>query len=217
MAHVLSVNIGRRSAPLGKSTPTGIGKQPVDSAYVRAPGSKHEGLGSGVVDDFIGDREHHGGDFQAIYAFAREELDHWEQRLARPLADGWFGENLTTAGLDVDAAILGEEWHIGEDLILRVTAPRIPCVTFATRMGVPGWLRTFTEHGRTGAYLSVVRSGTVATGDPIRVTDRPTHGIDVVTLFRAVMGDRALAAEVLAADCLADPAEIAGLQRVAGR
>ena len=115
---------------------TGIHKRAVEVATLRAPGPKRGGLGSGLVGDFIGEVRHHGGDPQAVYAFAREELDVWERRLDLTLPNGSFGENLTTVGLDVDGSLIGERWAVGDEVVLEVTGPRIPCATFAARMGI---------------------------------------------------------------------------------
>ncbi|HEX8780093.1 MAG TPA: MOSC domain-containing protein, partial [Nocardioides sp.] len=106
--------------------------------------------------------------------------------------------NLTTVGLDVDDAVTGERWRVGTAL-LEVTGPRVPCATFASRMGEPGWVRRFSDHGRTGSYLAVVEAGVVEPGDPVEVESRPDHGVTVPMLFRAGMGDRALAREILGA------------------
>jgi MOSC domain-containing protein YiiM len=212
MARIQSLNIGRSQPnPVKKSIPTGIGKQPVEAAELRAPGPKKGGLGSGVVGDFIGDQRHHGGDHQAVYAYAREELDAWQERLGRELPDGIFGENLTTVGLDVDAALVGERWRVGDQVVLEVAGPRIPCSTFAVRMGEKGWVRRFTEVGNTGAYLSVVVPGPVRRGDAVEVLSRPDHGIDVRVAFRAFTGDLDAAARVLAAQVL-NPVDHADLQ-----
>jgi MOSC domain-containing protein YiiM len=201
-ARVATVNVGSSEANAAKRVGvTGIHKQPVDAAVLRAPGPKHAGLGSGVVGDFIGDIRHHGGDRQAVYAFAREELEYWEQRLGVSLANGSIGENLTTADLDVDTALIGDRWRVGNEVVLEVTGPRIPCATFAARMGVPGWLRTFSEVGRSGAYLAVVTGGTVRPGDPIEVVHRPDHDVDVPTTFRAVLGDLDAAEHVVRVGC----------------
>lgn len=201
-AHVATVNVGG-SAPNGAKRVgvTGIHKRPVDSAELRAPGPKSGGLGSGVVGDFIGDRRSHGGDRQAVYAFAREELDYWETRLGVSLANGSIGENLTTTGIDVDAALIGDRWRIGDEVLVEVTGPRIPCATFAARMGVPGWLRTFSEVGRSGAYLAVVAGGTVRPGDRVDVVSRSDHDVDVPTTFRAYMGDLDAAEHVVRVGC----------------
>lgn len=201
--HVRSVNVGRREPNPAKAVGvTGHGKQPVASAELQAPGPKHGGLGSGLVGDFIGDVRSHGGDRQAVYAVAREELDWWEERLGRPLPDGAFGENLTTEGIDVDAGRVGDRWAVGDSVVLEVTGPRIPCVTFAHRMGEPGWLKTFTAVGRTGAYLAVVEGGTVRPGDAVTVVERAGHDIGLVETFRAFMGDPDAAEAVLAAGLL---------------
>src|SRR5688572_9789368 len=178
-AHVDSVNLGTREPNPAKTVGvTGIRKRPVDAATLRAPGPKRGGLGSGLVDDFIGDVRHHDGDLQAVYAFAREELDFWAGRLGVELANGSFGENLTTLGLDVDASLVGDRWAVGDEVVLEVTGPRIPCATFAARMGIRGWVRTFAAEARSGAYLAVVTGGEVRPGDEVRVVARPGHDVD---------------------------------------
>lgn len=199
MPHVGSVNLARELAPQPRGKDTGIGKRPVAGPVeVRAPGPKRGGLGSGLVGDRIGNARHHGGDDQAVYAFAREVLDHWQDVLGRDLPDGAFGENLTTAGVDVDAAVLGERWRVGE-VVLQVTGPRIPCQTFRQAMQVPGWLRRFTEDARSGAYLRVITAGTITAGDPIELVHRPAHGVTVPDAFRALLVDHSLRPGLLAA------------------
>jgi MOSC domain-containing protein YiiM len=202
-ASLLSLNVGRptSNAAQGEAPRTGIIKTPVESAVLRAPGPKHGGLGSGVEGDFLGDTHHHGGDTQAVYAFAREELDWWGERLGRDLPDGMFGENLTTVGLEVDTAEVGERWRVGETL-LEVCGPRIPCATFAKHMAERAWVRRFAERGLTGAYLAVVEPGAIGPGDPVEVVHRPGHGLRLPAYFRALMGDRDLAATFLASGLL---------------
>ncbi|GAB3256645.1 MOSC domain-containing protein [Nocardioides dilutus] len=205
-ARVLTVNLASSAEPnpakgVGR---TGHGKAPVESAVLRAPGPKRGGRGSGLVGDVISDLQHHGGDRQAVYAYAREELDAWETRLGRELSNGTFGENLTTSGLDVDGALIGERWRVGDEVVLAVCGPRVPCVTFAYRMRLPGWLKTFTEVGRSGAYLSIEAGGTVRPGDAIQVLSRPEHSVDVALTFRAFMGDLDAARAAIAGKCLPD-------------
>ena len=146
---------------------TGIDKRPMNEAVaVRAPGPMRGGLGSGIVGDVIGNRKLHGGDDQAVYAYAREDLDTWAAHLDRELTNGMFGENLTTTGVDVTGAVIGERWRVGTDgVLLEVTSPRTPCKTFATRLGVDGWIKTFARGGTPGAYLRVIEPGTVSGGD----------------------------------------------------
>ncbi len=187
---------------------TGIGKRPVGGpVLLRDPGDRRAGLGSGVDGDVIGDRKHHGGRDQAVYAVAREELDHWAEVLGRELGDGAFGENLTTEALDVDAAIVGELWRVG-GAVLQVTAPRIPCQTFARAMpGVPRWVKRYAARGRTGAYLRVLQPGAVQPGDPVEVVDRPAHGITVPDMFRIVTTERHRLLELAAIEDLCTMAQ----------
>ncbi|MGE9781538.1 MOSC domain-containing protein [Janibacter sp. G368] len=206
LPRVLSVNIGRpmlQRVPKGR--PTGIGKQPVDVITVADPGPKRveDGAGvSGVEGDHIGDGRHHGGSDQAVYAFAREELDAWAAALGRELPDGMFGENLTTSGLDVDASEIGDVWHVGS-AVLEVRGPRVPCATFAERMGERGWVKRFAAHGRSGAYLQVVQPGEIRPDDSITVTPSGS-GLDVPTLLRAFLGDRAAARLAIDSGALAE-------------
>ena len=207
MSSVLSVNLARvRPNPdtreaegLGVQEMTGIEKvQTSEPVLVRAPGSRNAGLGSGLVGDVVCDRLNHGGDTQAVYAYAREDLDYWESVLGRTLPGGVFGENLTTTGVDVNGAVVGERWRIG-DLELQVTTPRIPCGTFRAWIAETGWLRTFTVAARPGTYLSVVSPGQVRAGDPVSVVHRPAHGVTVAQLFRAITREPDLVPSILAA------------------
>jgi len=191
---VRAVNIGQLAPGSPKGGSTAIVKRPTERpVFVSAPGPlKGE---SGLEGDSVGDKEHHGGDDQAVYAFAREDLDRWEAELGVELPDGAFGENLTIVGVDPNEAQIGERWRVGPDILVEVTSPRIPCKTFAARMGVVGWARRFTEAGRPGAYLRVVQAGFVRAGDSISVVRRPAHGVTVsmalfaFTIKPQILGD----------------------------
>jgi len=206
VARLDSVNIGRpRPNPYKETGSTGIGKQPTfEPVEVRAPGPKTIGLGSGLVGDFIGDGKHHGGNDQAVYAFQREDLDVWERRLGRELPNGFFGENLTTLDLEINQALIGECWRVGEKVVLQVTAPRIPCATFRGWMGEKGWAKIFTAAGRPGAYLSVITPGPIRGGDPIEVIQRPDHDVSIGLVFRATTTERSLLPRLLAAAAYLD-------------
>lgn len=203
MAHVLSVNVGApKPNPHKDVGTTGIDKLPVtEPVDVRAPGPKRGGQGSGMVGDFIGDRQNHGGDDQAVYAYAREDLDHWQRVLGRELRPGSFGENLTTVGVDVNGARIGERWRIGSTL-LEVSVPRIPCSTFAGWLAERGWIKTFTRGALPGAYLRVVTPGQVRAGDEVVVLDRPDHDVTIALTFRALTLEPELLPKLLAADAL---------------
>ncbi|MCG5433305.1 MOSC domain-containing protein [Mycobacterium sp. MYCO198283] len=213
MAHLLAVNVARvRVNPDAPKRITGIDKQPVAEAVaVRAPGA-----GSGLVGDEIGNRKLHGGDDQAVYAYAREDLDAWEARLDRPLTSGMFGENFTTVGVDVTGAVIGERWRVGDDgLLLEVTAPRTPCRTFTAFLGIDGWIKTFTKAGVPGAYLRVLTPGRVRAGDRIVVEDRPGHGITVGFAFHARMTEPRRLPELLVAEALSADLKARAKRRLA--
>jgi len=198
------VNVGalRSPNPAKPHTPgTGIYKTPVDVAvWVQTPRPKNSGPGqSGLVGDVICDIRHHGGPDQAVYAYAREDLDWWGRLLGRELPDGMFGENLTTEGLNLTNAVIGECWRVGAELVLQARVPRIPCATFAARMAEPRWIKRFTEVGVTGVYLRVVTPGDVRAGDGIEVLSRPAHGVSIATYFRAITTQRDRLAELLPA------------------
>ncbi len=205
MPHVLTVNRARpRPNPVKESMQTGIDKVPTDDAVaVRAPGPMADDAGSGLAGDLIGNTRVHGGNDQAVYAYAREDLDDWQVRLQRSLGNGCFGENLTTADVDVTGARIGERWQVGsEGLVLEVTSPRTPCAPFAGWMGVPGWIKTFTEAASPGAYLRVITPGSVRSGDPVVVSERPDHDVTIGLVFRALMGEPELFAKLLEVDAL---------------
>jgi MOSC domain-containing protein YiiM len=192
---LVSVNVGRpETGPwTGRVGRTAIRKLPVPDAV--AVGAE------GLDGDSVCDRKFHGGSDQAVYVYAREDLDHWAALLGRPVPAGQFGENLTTRGLDVNAALVGERWRVGT-VLLEVVRVRIPCRVFANFMGLTGydhaaWIKRFTAEGRPGPYLRVLEPGSVRTGDPVVVEHVPAHGVTVATLFRGATTDRALGRELL--------------------
>ncbi|MEU0939175.1 MOSC domain-containing protein [Embleya sp. NPDC005971] len=190
MPHVISVNLARpRPNPTGSGVETtGIDKRPVDHAVsVRPPGPGAEEPGSGLVGDRVFDRQHHGGHDQAVYAYGRENLDMWAGELGRELGNGSFGENLTTSGLDLEAALIGERWRVGAaGPLLEVSAPRIPCATFALWLDERRWVRRFTERALPGTYLRVIEPGEIVAGDGITIVSRPAHDLTIGECFRAL-------------------------------
>lgn len=183
MAHIESVNVGVARHTGVKSGASGIDKHPQPAAVpIDVPGWG----GSGLAGDAICDKPNHGGPDQAVYAYAREDLEVWAAELGRPLRGGLFGENITTVGVDVTGAVIGERWRVGDRLVLQVTCPRIPCVTFAEQMGESGWIKRFTRTAVPGAYLRVLVPGEVRAGDPVLVEGRPDSPATIGVSFRAL-------------------------------
>jgi MOSC domain-containing protein YiiM len=156
---------------------TGIDKRPV-------PGRVQVTV-TGLAGDLIGNRRLHGGADQALYAYGREDAAWWAARLGRDLPPGRFGENLSTEGLDLTGAVIGERWAVG-DVLLEVSRPRIPCTTFAGFWDLPDLIARFTERGAPGTYLRVLREGELGAGDEVAVVHRPAHGVTIGQAFRAL-------------------------------
>ena len=110
------------------------------------------------------------------------------------IPDGQFGENLTTRGIDVNEAEVGERWRVG-DALLEVASVRIPCNDFKSWMGRCGyddraWVRRFAAENRPGPYLRVLAQGHAPRRRRAEVAHRPGHGVTVSTMFRALTTDR---------------------------
>jgi MOSC domain-containing protein YiiM len=182
--HLLAVCVsGDDLLPLPDRRPdrSGIDKRPVaDRVAVGA---------LGLAGDVQVNRRHHGGEGQAVYAYAQEDADWWAAELGRELPPGRFGENLRTTGLDLVGAVLGERWQVGTALF-EVTAWRVPCANFARFWDVPDLVKRFTAHGATGAYLRVLETGELGAGDQVHVVFRPDHGVTVGRGFRIAMTEK---------------------------
>jgi MOSC domain-containing protein YiiM len=189
-ARVIAVSTGPEADLVvgGKPARTAIDKRPAAGRIVvRA---------LGLAGDEYADKENHGGHEQAVYAYAREDLDWWVERLGYELRNGLFGENITTSGLDITGALIGEIWRIGT-AVVQVTSPRIPCITFQSWMDEPHWVKRFAAAGRPGAYLRVLTEGAVGAGDEAEVLDRPAERVTVAESMRAYYGDQDLIRRVL--------------------
>jgi MOSC domain-containing protein YiiM len=166
---------------------TGIDKRPVAGRVAVHP--------LGLDGDVQVNRKWHGGEGQALYAYAQEDADWWAAELDRDLPAGRFGENLRTSGIDLTGALLGERWRIG-DVLVEVTAPRTPCAKLQAHWGVPRLIKRFTERGASGAYLRVLATGDLGAGDRIDVVERPDHGVTIGMTFRAFTTERHLLADL---------------------
>ena len=190
-ARVLSVNVGRpREFDYnGRPAKSAIWKSPV-AGRIAARGVNLEG-------DDQADRKAHGGPDKSVYAYAIEDMRWWEEKLGRSLQYGEFGENLTTEGVAVNDALVGERWAIGT-AIFEVSEPRIPCWRLGVRMNDQLFPRRFTDALRPGTYLRIIVEGAVGAGDGIRIIERPAHDLTVRDIFRIYTRDREEAERLLA-------------------
>jgi MOSC domain-containing protein YiiM len=197
---LVSVNVGtpqQIAVRRGRPMMSAITKQPV-AGRVRVEGVN-------VAGDAQADLRVHGGPDKAVYAYAREDSDWWEDVLGIDVPDGMFGENLTTRGVDVSGAVIGERWRIGT-VELEVCQPRQPCSKLGIRFGDGKMVKKFAHASRPGAYLRIVTEGELGAGDEITVLSRPAHGVTVALVSDAIFKDRGLAAQVLVAPELSEDA-----------
>lgn len=174
---IVSVNIGGSrlfGQWRGRPVRTAILKDPVEGPVLAE--------GVNLAGDDQADRRIHGGPDKAVYAYAAEDYDWWSGQLGRRLTPGTFGENLTTAGLDVTNSAIGDRWRIG-DALFQVTQPRDPCFKLAIRMGDSTFGKQFNAARRPGAYLRIIEPGYVAAGDPITVIAAAAPALRIADLF----------------------------------
>jgi len=180
MPRLLAVCVVHELRPdAGPAGVTAIDKRAVDGPVRVGP--------YGVRADVQADRKHHGGLDKALYAYAAEDAGYWERELGRTLPPGFFGENLRTEGIDVNATLIGERWRIGDTVEVEVTMPRTPCQTFARWVGgdeARGWVKRFSQARRLGPYLRVVQHGRIRAGDEIVVVHRPAGALSLLDMYR---------------------------------
>jgi MOSC domain-containing protein YiiM len=158
----------------GQVLRTAIAKRPVTGPVAVDAG--------GLAGDAVASRRHHGGPDQAVYAYGTDDYAWWEAELGRGLEPATFGENLTVEGLRSGELSIGDRLAVGSDVVLEVTAPRIPCDTLAARMGERRFARRFAAARRPGVYLRVLVPGTVAAGDDVRLVRDPASPLTVLQL-----------------------------------
>ena len=189
-AKILSVNVGkpRHFDYKGRRAKSAIWKSPVNGrTFAR---------GINLDGDDQADREAHGGFDKAVYAYAREDIVWWEQQIGRSIEFGGFGENLTTEGMEVNNALIGEHWQIGS-VILEVSEPRIPCWRLGVRMQDKSFPKKFTQALRPGPYFRIIQEGELAPGDTISVLEKPKHDLTLQDVFRIYTKDHQEAERII--------------------
>ena len=175
--NLISVNLGQERILQRKDRTerTGIFKFPTDES-VRV-------TRLGLEGDIIVSKKHHGGPDQAVYVYGLDDYEWWSKELGKDIAPGAFGENLTISELESAQFNIGDYLHINE-VTLQVTAPRIPCGTFATRMGDPQWVKRFRHAERPGLYCRVIQEGSVMAGDVVSIERYTSDTVSISEMFR---------------------------------
>ena len=149
MGRVLQVNV----------SPGGVPKLPVGRAWVDR---------LGLAGDQHNDDTEHGGPHRAVALFGIEAI----RRVAaegHPIEPGTVGENLTTEGIEWSSLPVGTRARIGDDLIVEVSKPDMPCLTIRGSFSDERFARISILVNPTDSrmYARVVREGGVRPGDPI--------------------------------------------------
>lgn len=175
---LLSINTGQKQAHQnkGREEITGIYKAPIQGNVPITA--------LGIADDFIGDHKNHGGVDQALYIYTEADYKWWEAELGKSLSYGMFGENLNISELESGSLNIGDILYIG-DVVLQVTAPRIPCGTFATKMEDPQWVKKFSAAERPGFYVRVLQEGALTAGMEVRLEKHTGETLSLVEVYRS--------------------------------
>ena len=177
MLRIESVNVGREQTIPGhpKMGGTGIFKTPT-AGPVRV-------IKLGVDGDCVYDKKHHGGPDQAVYVYLAEDYAWWSEQLGQEITPGTFGDNITISGLSSADLAIGDRLVIGE-VVLEVTAPRIPCNTLAARMADSQFVKIYRDGERPGAYCRVIHEGEVASGMPVVLQTYAGKRVGLVEMYR---------------------------------
>jgi len=197
---LISINAGKKQEQKnkGRMEITGIYKVPLQESVQITT--------LGIAEDYIGSPEHHGGSDQALYVYCEADYQWWAEQTGKEMSPGLFGENLTISGLESSSLNVGDFLYIG-DVTLQVTAPRIPCGTFAAKMEDPQWVKKFTAAERPGFYVRVLREGALTAGADIRLEKYTGETLSMVDVYRAHYDRAGRNAEVLRSH-LASPLSI---------
>ena len=152
--------------PLDRLWTTGFFKQPV-AGPVGLTATNLEGDGQA-------DSVHHGGRDKAILGYSANHYPQWRRILGKPeIPFGGFGENLTILDLTEADVCIGDIWQIGDAVRVQVSQPRQPCWKLARWWKIKTLALQVQRTGRTGWYYRVLNTGTVESGMPLTLQERP--------------------------------------------
>src|SRR5207302_400871 len=138
-----------------------------------------------LAGDDQADRRVHGGADKAVYAYAAEDHEWWAATTG-PLAPATFGENLTTSGIDLRSACIGDRWRVGT-AVLEIAQPRQPCFKLGMKMGDEQFPGRFEAAGRPGAYLRIITPGTIAAGDGVEIEPAESPAVALRELVKPTL------------------------------
>ena len=149
---------------------TGFYKQPTDQVFV----------GFDRIDgDGAANLKFHGGVDRPMLFYSARHYPDWQAELNLPeMGPGGFGENFTIdsdpdSRIDETTVCLGDQFRIGESLVVEVSQPREPCSTLTRRWQLPELAGMVTQFARGGWYCRTVNPATVHRGDRVERIANP--------------------------------------------
>lgn len=139
----------------------GVPKRAVDSAWVGRLGL----TGDRHREDTV-----HGGPMRAVCLLGAEVIGRLRAE-GHPVVAGGVGENLTTTSIDWSTQPAGTRIRVGEQLLLELTLPAMPCDTQRPnfRDGLVNRISIALHPADSRMYARVLVEGEVRPGDPIEL------------------------------------------------
>ncbi len=139
----------------------GVPKLPVQRAWVGPLGLE----GDAHREDTV-----HGGPFRAVCLFSIEAIERLQAE-GHPVEPGSVGENLTTFGVEWSTLPTGTRARIGEELLIELLAPAMPCDTQRPNFlrGQINRISSMLHPTDSRMYARVLSEGEVRPGDSIEV------------------------------------------------
>lgn len=120
---------------------------------------------SGILENEIADKMHHGGANKAVFAYGIEAYAQWERELGLKIPYGGMGENLLLEGVKESDLKVGDRLVFDEKVILEISMPRVQCFKipslYPTKEDKNALAKFLFAKGCVGFYLRVLQGGTM--------------------------------------------------------
>lgn len=129
---------------------------------------------NGIVGDEHAYEPHRSLD-KALLHYCTSHYDAWAREIPASEArfkPGAFGENIFNTEINERTVCIGDRIAIGS-IIVEVTEPRAPCYKLNHRFEVKDMAKRTQTLFRTGWLYRIIKPGSIAAGDMIRLLERP--------------------------------------------
>lgn len=177
---ILSVNISKPKSIIvnGKEELTGYYKNTVNHPIYLGK--------TGVANDTVIDRVHHGGIDKACYLYGYNHYNFWKTNY--PALDfdfGMFGENITIKNMDETLIKIGDVFRLGNATI-QVSQPRQPCYKMELKFNDRKIVNTFRSLSYSGIYVRILQEGFVKKGDTLQLIESNEKSQTVSEIFKII-------------------------------